>query len=185
MDPILVDYWTCAVVGTLALLLQLAMSVLFGIDQDMGGPSGGAPDEASAIDFKLVSFYTVFAFLMMFGWAGLASYQQLSFSPAMSVVIATGVGAVSMFLLAGLLRVLTGFTSPGDTFSVADTVQKIGVVYQRIPSDGEGIIQITAGGLLREVRSISASREVLESGCEVIVTRVVEQDVVEVKPKVS
>jgi hypothetical protein len=161
------------------------MSVLFGVDQDMGGPSDGAPDGASTADFKLISFYTVFAFLMMFGWAGLASYQQFNLSAALSMVIATCVGGLSMVLIAGLFRILTGFTSPGDTFSVADTVQKTGVVYQRIPSDGEGIIQITAGGLLREVRSISASSDVIESGCEVIVTRVVKQGVVEVRPKIS
>jgi membrane protein implicated in regulation of membrane protease activity len=181
MDNVTLNLWICAVAGTLFFLLRIGMSILFGVHHDFGGMHEGHADLGNETDFKLVSLYSVFAFFMIFGWSGLAAYQQFSYAAPTSVAIATVVGVATMFLVALLLSLFVKFTSSGDTFTLKDIVGMKGTVYERIPDQGVGVIQITCEGLLREVRASAADGKSIDSFTEVVVSGVVDKDSVSVR----
>jgi len=71
--------------------------------------------------------------------------------------------------------------SLGARFAIEDTIGMTASVYQRIPPDGRGMIQVAIDGMTREIEALSEDKVELESFQAVKVVRVVDHMTVTVK----
>ena len=178
-------FWSFAVFGTVLFVLRTAL-MFSGIGHDFGASHDVYHEVDTATgsehSFKLFSLQTLTAFVMMFGWAGLAALKQFELGTALSVVVALAVGVVFMYLIAFFMRALLKLETDGIVFKIEDTIGTNASVYERIPASGLGRIQIHAGGMLREVQAVSEKGEVIDSARPVVVVRVVDSQTVSVQP---
>ena len=160
-------FWICALAGSGFFLIKVVLGLVLGLDHDAahGAADAHLHDAAGTEDaFKVFSFYSISAFLMMFGWAGLASLHQFQLAVPVSTIVALAVGVVTMWLTARLFSAMRLFTSPGSQFHVEKLRGFKASVYQRIPGgDKSGVIQVTVEGILREVEALSSDQQPIDS----------------------
>lgn len=175
-------YWGFAVAGSVFFLLR---TLLFFVGFDDGHAHGdvyhdtdtGMGTEGS---FHILSLTSLSAFIMAFGWAGLAAREDFHLPPLLSLLVAISVGGFAMIGTAYLFRVAYRCTSSGASYSLEEAIGKTGEVYERIPAEGWGRIQINVGGMVREVKAVAESKQDIDSFKRVQVVRVVDQDTVAV-----
>lgn len=180
-------FWLCAVGGTVFFALSTLMTFLGGGDSDSGADVGDhhvshdgvqGPDAA----FKLLSVTSLTGFFMMFGWIGLTCLQQAGFSSEVSVLLALLAGLVSMYSAAFIFSSAKKLTSAGSNFQIENTIGQKASVYQSIPKDKRGQIQIHVSGSTHELDAISEDGQTIESHKSVVVVRVVDPQTVSVRP---
>lgn len=178
-------FWMCAIIGTAFFGIRLLLILVgFGGDHSEVGHHGG--DLSAALDadtsFSLVSINSASSFLAMFGWAGLACYVQFEMGVLLSILIAAGVGFFTMLVTAYLFHLIYKFTNVGEVFDSSQAVGEVATVYQRIPADGAGVIQVTVNGLTRELSAVGEQGAEIDSFAKVSVVKTVDRSTVVVKP---
>ena len=118
---------------------------------------------------------------MIFGWVGLACVKQLGYGHVASIAIAFCAGLLTMVLTTFIFKSAFLLVSPGSHFDVKKTIGLTGTVYQQIPEQGLGKIQIEVEGMTREVLAQSADHANIASYSLVVVTGIIDNDVVIVK----
>ncbi|MCB0334860.1 MAG: hypothetical protein KDD62_01100 [Bdellovibrionales bacterium] len=178
-------FWICALVGTSFFGLRVLLNIIGFGGHDFDGAHHGV-DAGSALDadasFSLISLNSIASYLAMFGWAGLACHVQFQFGVFISIVIAAGVGFFTMFVTAYLFHVIHKLTNTGESFEVEQSIGQVATVYQRIPADGSGVVQVAIHGLMRELTAVSERQEAIESFTKVTVVRVIDSSTVVVNP---
>ncbi|MBI4396591.1 MAG: hypothetical protein HY548_05815 [Elusimicrobia bacterium] len=180
-------FWVFAFVGTLFFLLRVAAMVVGGFGEDVHADAGGAEAghssslEASNAAFKLLSINSLTGFFMMFGWAGLSAYKQFHLGPIASFLAAFGAGLGAMVATAYLFKIFVRLNSPGDVYSVNLALGMNATVYQRIPANGRGRIQVIVGGVTRYIDAVSEEPGEIASFVDVSVVRVVDPRTVAVR----
>ncbi|MFN8392525.1 MAG: hypothetical protein U0136_19685 [Bdellovibrionota bacterium] len=170
-----------AIFGTTLFLGRSAL-VFFGfgdhhgdVYHDSDTPSG------TETSFRLLSLQTFTAFMMTFGWAGLAALEEFESTPAAAFLIAFGVGSACLLLTACLAKSIRSMATTGEIYSLNDLIGKRTSVYQRIPADGIGRIQASVGGVFQEVKAVSAEHTEIDSFKLVEVVQVLDGETVSVK----
>lgn len=169
-DTLTKVFWVCALTGTLFFALRTILMVIgsdldadVDVDMDVHGIDGHM-DMHSDAAFELISVNTVTAFIMMFGWAGLTAYVQFKQGYAVSMLIAVGAGMLTMFITASLFNMAKKLVSKGAVFKIEDTVGLNGSVYQHVPADGRGKVNVSMpGGILKELDAVSEDKVDIES----------------------
>ena len=118
---------------------------------------------------------------MMFGWVGLACIKQLGYDHHIAMMFAILAGIVTMLLTALIFKGALMLVSPGTKFDIKQTVGLVGTVYQQIPHDGQGKIQLVVDGVTREILAQSSDHSMIESFKIVRVVEVLDHEVVVVK----
>ena len=188
-DMLAKSFWLCAIAGTLFFLLRVIMMLFTGDIDDTGDVGDVADtadtngfDDSSDAAFQIVSINSITAFIMMFGWSGLTAYVQYSLHPFMSMVIAFSAGTLVLLITAYLFHLALKLVSKGAQFSIEKTVGMVAKVYQQIPSNGTGRIQLTIpGDLMRELDAVSDKKEKIESFVPVKIVKVIDANTVSVK----
>lgn len=161
-----------AVAGTIFFLLRLVMLLV-------GGDSGIDVDADADIThtdptevFKVLSVQSVAAFMMGFGWGGIAGLRGFGWEWPQSLLTGLVVGAAMVWLLAILLKAVYDLQSSGN-IQIADAVGAEGRVYADIPARGEGRgqVQLIVSGRQRMFTAVSDG-EAMPSQTRVRVTRV-------------
>ena len=187
-------YWLCAVGGTFFFLLRVAFVVLGGFGADdfgcadegltLDGPN--EPDFSSTGDsdaaFRLLSLNSISAFVMMFGWVGLAASFEHKLSVFASLACAFSGGLLMMAATSYLFVLARKVACEGAEFQVEQVTGKIAKVYMRIPCGGKGKVHITVNGLLRELDAQSNLPEPIESFTSVLITGTLGPSLVIVSP---
>jgi hypothetical protein len=185
-------FWVCAIGGTVFFALRIVLVVFtgfgdFGFHADGLGDGGGdalGVDHDMAHDsdvaFQFLSVNSLTAFVMMFGWAGLAAYKQYGFGYFITGLIAVLAGVGMMLITSYLFVLARKLTTQGAGFSLSQAVGENASVYLRIPEGGTGKIQLNLNGILREIEAQSASGESIESFTNVKVLRVLGPSLVQV-----
>ena len=175
--------WICALAGSTFFLFKVVTSLFAGFDHADTGHDHMMTHDAndSADAFKILSLYTISAFIMMFGWAGLAALKEFHLPFIGSLVVGGALGTLTMFMTAAFFRSTKLLTSPGARYSIHQTIGSTAKVYERIPASARGIIQVTVNGVLREVEAIAEDNSQIESMTDVIVTRVLDDKTVVVR----
>jgi hypothetical protein len=178
-------FWFSALAGTFFFVLRV-ISMLVGasagegsmdIEHDASSANGADSDSA----FEFISINTLTAFFMMFGWVGLAAHKQFALSGALSLVLAGVSGMLCMMITMWLFSAAKKLGSKGSDFSIAKTLGVTATVYQKIPSEGKGKIQLSVdGGMTREIDAVSEKHEEIESFATVKVKSVVDNNTVSV-----
>ncbi len=127
-----------ALLGTGVFAIRLLMAI-FG---HMGHADVDSHDGHDSSDvFKFLSFQSIAAFLMGFGWAGLGALHgaNLSMLPAFGAAI--GGGAVMVWLMMMLLKLMVALNSSGN-IAIDKTVGCEGEVAVEVPGNQSGRGQV-------------------------------------------
>lgn len=182
-SPLEMVFWWCALVGTIFFVGRLIILVVTGgmdVDMDLHpGAHGdvGHPDSS----FEALSLNTITAFVMMFGWIGLACLKQFHMEATAAIAAATGAGLLCMLTTAYFFKQAKKLASGGSAFSMDKTIGKKATVYQKIPGQGRGKITLSVGDMTHEIEAVSAEQKDIASFVTVEVVRVVDQRTVAVK----
>ncbi len=171
-------FWSAAMVGTLLFAIKTLLSFSGGdhVDVDADGFHHGTDDA-----FKIFSTQSLTGFFMMFGWVGLACYKQYELSSGFSILWAFLAGALMMIVNAFLFKMALSLVSHGTKFHVEELLGRSASVYQKIPAEGVGKIQVTVNGHQREVFAVSATQSEISSFTEVVVKKVKDNQTVVVE----
>ena len=164
-------YTIPAIIGTaffaLRSLLLLVGSHHLGVDfhGDVHADVHSADD--STHSFEILSVQTIAAFIMGFGWAGLAGLKGTHWSPLTVNVVAAACGVGMVWVLALMLRTMHQIQTSG-TISLGAAVGREGGVYLTVPGDGRrrGQVRVTVDGRDRIYDAISQGED-LPSGSRV------------------
>lgn len=129
----------------------------------------------------LMSFRTILAFLVGFGWGGVV-VSGADAVPWFSVLIATLTGGVFMLVVFWLMRMMFRLSDSGN-IDIANAEGKTGTVYLPIPAQntGSGQVQLMIQGRLREVPAITDEPQPLPTGTHVQIVQILDGNVMLVR----
>ncbi len=96
-----------------------------------------ATDAADLVSFRLFTFQSVMAFLVVFGWTGIAMAANRSIPGLVSFLVALLAGAAALFLTAWLFFIVLKLQNDGN-MKLSNAVGIDGEVYIPIPAGGQG-----------------------------------------------
>lgn len=146
---------------------------------DVGDSSGHGEHSGLSRLGRMLTFQTVLAFVTFFGVGGLASLES-GREPLLAVPLALATGIAAMFLIGWCFQALGKLQGDG-TVRLERAVGARGRVYLRIPGNDSGAGKVT---LVLQDRTIEVQARTqgpeLRTGEEVVVTRVIDTNTVEV-----
>lgn len=167
-------FWLCALGGTLFFLLRVMAIIVGGFaapNLDLNGDgvidahelavAHGAGNSDAA--FKLLSLNSISAFILMFGWAGLAAQNEHQLSNAISLGIALAAGCAMMALVSLVFFLAQKLTTNGADFKLEQTVGEKAQVYLAIPAEGKGKVTVALRGIMYELDAEAENQEPIES----------------------
>lgn len=167
-----------AIIATIFFSIRLIMS-FFGAGLDLGHDAlnagldifGADPTDLDALHsdptdaFQWLSLQSLAAFVMGFGWGGLAAYRGSGWSPFMSVLVGIAVGVAMVWVLGMLLRTIYRLQVTGNI--AADAAVGIeGDVYLSVPATdaakgaGLGKVRVVIDRRQRLYNAISDAGEI-------------------------
>jgi len=172
--------------ATLLLLVQTVMMFL-GVDDDGGMSDGGVDDvpddlldadpdvdDLEALDgglegLRILTVRGIVAFLVIFGWVGLAMTMGGS-ALWLSLLVATVSGLAAMLLVALLMRSVMRLRNDGNVDN-RNAIGVAGKVHLTVPPSrtGEGKVHLMLQGAYVERNAVTDDTEPIPTGCEVVV----------------
>jgi hypothetical protein len=189
-------YMICAAIGGTMIVCQFLVTLLgLGGHHDGGGHDGGGHDMAGGHDaaghhhgehstepnwfFNLLTFRTLTAAFAFFGLTGLACIR-LEMEPIPGLAVALGAGAVALFVVAWLMRLLTRLNVDG-TIRIESALGSRGTVYLSVPGAKSGVGKVHVNVLNRTIEyNAVTSQDQLPTGAKIVVVNVVSADTVEI-----
>jgi hypothetical protein len=168
-----------AVVGTVFFVFRIVL-LLVGAGHDLGldtgdlhvgsAGHGDAHHGDSTHSFEVLSMQSIAAFVMGFGWAGLAGLKGTEWHLGTVLAVSAGFGAGMVWLLAILVRTMVAMQTSG-TIPIDSTVGREGSVYVTVPGDGgRGQVRVTVDSRERIYDAVTKGED-LVSGTRVRVIR--------------
>lgn len=117
---------------------------------------------------KILSLQNLSAFVMMFGWVGLAMMRSSGFGVFPSMLAALVAGYLSTCLFYYINKSLMKLNRCGNA-RIVSAIGKIGKVYLRIPADDDGQIEVEVDGRLKICDAISSDNTEIKTGTKVLV----------------
>lgn len=127
---------------------------------DLGGDAG-ADHMDSGHAFEILSIQSISAFLMGFGWGGLAGLKGAGLGLGLSLALGVGCGCLMVWILAVLLRGLYSLEGSGNV-SIRDALGAEGEIYAQVPARGAGVgqVKVVVSDRMRIYRAVSDGSEV-------------------------
>ncbi|MBE6694145.1 MAG: hypothetical protein E7589_05225 [Ruminococcaceae bacterium] len=184
-------FYCIAIPSTLILLIQTVLLFIgVGGDADVDDLSGDfdAPDSTDGVfgdndpdvDFdaegdlglRVFTFRGVIAFLVVFGWVGIAM-DASGISLWVTMPVAIVCGAAMMLFLALILKAVMGLRSDGNTDN-RNAVGMSGKVQLTVPANraGEGKVHVMLQGAYVERDAVTDDEDSIPTGAEVVVVGV-------------
>ncbi len=174
-----------AIPSTLIMLIQ-AILLLIGAGGSEGADmdGDGIPDSADLdgdSGLALFSVRGIVSMLAVMGWSAMALLESLV--PWLAILLAAGLGILTLFGMALLMRAISRLQSSGN-INVGNAVGKIAEVYIPIPPAGKGTgkVTMTLQEKYCELTAITASTEKLKTGTFVRVVSVDGAGILMVEP---
>ena len=173
--------WCITLTTSLIFIIQ-SIATFLGADADHSGLDGdlnmdGVPDDPSFADvhssgMNLLTFRNFINFLLGFGWS-MVLLTGIPMAWRIPIAVVVGVGLVAIVML--LFRWLSSMQQSGNINLYKSAVGCTGTTYLAIPGGrkGEGKIQITIGGAVREYGAITEGPD-LPTGTRIRVVEVVD-----------
>ena len=165
-------FWGIALVATVLLLIQFAMSIL-GADADGDFDDVEIDVDGLELDFTIFSIRSILAFFTFFGWGGVLMLQEgAGIWLALLIAVVAGFGA--MFIVAYLMFWFARMTESG-TFDPSSILLSQGEVYLPIPGkrEGTGKVHIIIGKGMKEMDAMT-DNDLLETGMKIRVIQVLD-----------
>ena len=164
--------WVVSLAASLVFVIQTVMTFIGAdTDLDMDALDGGG---------NLYTFRNVVNFLLGFGWSGIVLEKSIP-SLGLRMLVCIIIGLVFVALVMALFRWLSKMQQSGNIRLSEEAVGCKGEVYLPIPAAGagKGKVQITINASVREYDAMTTG-EALATGVPVVVTRVVDDNTLEV-----
>ncbi|MBK9150757.1 MAG: NfeD family protein [Saprospiraceae bacterium] len=160
-DTYLKMFWYIALPVSLVFLIQSAITIL--------GLSADHDTDVHDIDAPLQIFTirNLINFLLGFGWGGIAFYHTIDNKFLLILAaLACGFAFVAFFFyIIQQIKKLDQDNTPSPEMYIGLNAK----VYLRIPESGDGLIQVSYKGSVKELNAISVDGSI-ETGAEVIIT---------------
>ena len=149
--------WTSIFAGALLILLFL-ISFIGGLDldTDIGGVDVDSDSGGLGLIKGLLTFVSVGSWVMKI----MLGTEQ---NPAIAACIGVVSGLVAFVILSQLFKLLLK-NQENVNWTLEDAMFASGEVYLRIPSGGNGIVNVNINGVTREVKAKSKSSEEIKTG---------------------
>ncbi|MCH9633824.1 MAG: hypothetical protein S4CHLAM7_05580 [Chlamydiae bacterium] len=168
----------CAWTGSAVYLLLFLLSLLGAVDSDS---LDGISDHGSDHAFQFFSLNTIFGFLMMFGWGGLAGARQFAFSSFTSILIGVVCGIAFLVSTRYLFKSAKKMMSRGTIFNIQNSVGKQAKVYQAIRENKRGVVQVIIDDFCRELDAVSIDNREIPSFQSVEIIKIIDNKTVIVR----
>ncbi|MDR3038025.1 MAG: hypothetical protein LBV21_01860 [Candidatus Adiutrix sp.] len=168
-------FFILAMASTILFILKLALFSFTGAHADLdldvhdldAGGLGGDSDSA----FHFLSLQSILAFLMGFGWIGLAGLKQWGLGLGLSTALAVLVGGLYMFLASFLMvQVRKLNRSPKQDYN--DALNRTGQAYTNFAPGSPGQVRIEINGKLKVTNALNTSGEAIRAFERIKVVRV-------------
>lgn len=161
LENLIRTYKYIAIFSTVAFIVKF---IIFSMTVGDGSEVSSDFDSVSDTDtsFNFFSIQSILAFLMGFGWIGLAAVTQWGFTISNTFIVSTVVGFVFMFFSAYLMlkvKCLNQVVTP----EYEKCVNKIGKAYNTIHPKSEGQIEIEINGKLSVINAINFTEEEIKA----------------------
>ncbi|MDR1908123.1 MAG: hypothetical protein LBQ43_04680 [Holosporales bacterium] len=148
-------YLVIASVSTVLFMLKLVFMAFFDFDSDVDV-------DAADDSFTFFSIQSILAFLMGFGWVGLAGLKEWTLSPTLTAAAAMAAGGGVMFLSVWLMfQVKKLDHTPKVDLNLA--MGKSCSTYTRFAPNGSGQIRLELNGKVSIFNAINATAEPINS----------------------
>ena len=180
-------FYVIAVVSTLILFIQLILNLigLAGHDVDMDVGHVDAIDMPDDVAFEhpdlaqhssglgLISYRTVTAFFVGFGWAGVVMLRSKA-PVGLSIPIAVFIGIFFVLVVFYLMREIYKLSETGN-IDFRNAIGQTGTVYLPIPPKGKGAgqVQVKIQNRLRELSAVTNGDEELPARAPVKVVKLI------------
>jgi len=161
-------YFYIALVATILYVIKTFVFSIFGGDAEVHTDFDMAVETDTSFDF--LSIQSILAFLMGFGWLGLACLKEWNTGVKLSLVFALIFGFILMFVSAYLMCCIKKLNkNVKKDFSVC--VGKSAKAYTKISASGNGQIEIDINGQLSIEKAVNLSAEDIEAFAPVKVVK--------------
>jgi membrane protein implicated in regulation of membrane protease activity len=167
-QSIVTCYFIIAVAATLFFALRLVVFNFFDFG-DFGDDTSHAMESDEV--FSFLSLQSILAFLMGFGWIGLAAMREYHLDTLSSLALAFAAGALFTFLSALLMRQVKKLNKTTN-INLSKCVDELGKAYTKFAPGGAGQIQITINGRLATTNAINIGDEEIEAFAPIKVAKV-------------
>lgn len=164
-------YLLIALISTVVFILKFILMLIAGnqdtvIDGDIQLNDMHVSSDSA---FVLLSIESILAFLMGFGWSGIAFRNEWNLASIYSVPLAFIFGFIMMFFFAYLMMQVKKLNKV-SSFDINECKGKIASAYTELKRDKMGQVKINASGKLRFLPAINRSTDIINAFSSVIVT---------------
>ncbi|MBN2571672.1 MAG: hypothetical protein JXA68_06055 [Ignavibacteriales bacterium] len=170
-------YFICAIGGGTIFIVRMIMMII-------GGDFGGDGDLDVHTDFDhsgigdhdaglhILTFQGITAFIMMFGLVGLVLYENTAIGSIFILLFSIGAGVLVAYFIAFIFKKMKKLEADG-TVNLLESIGCVGTVYLTIKGKDGGKVQVVVKEQLLTLDAISENDEVIKTGEEIIVTNVI------------
>lgn len=153
-------YWGIAILASLVFFIQVTLS-LIGLDSDLEADFDTDADGGLGI----ISVRGIIAFLMFFGWGGVASLSA-GVRPPQALMIGFLCGFLAMVAVGYIFAKLLTLQETG-TIRLGKVIGQIGEIYLKVPGDNKGMgkIHLSIEGKIMEFDAMT-SYDTIPTGAE-------------------
>ncbi len=175
-------YLGFAVVGTAIFLLRLAAALFLGVDADVDVDFDADMEVGHGAGFGLISLFSITAFIMGAGWAGLAARIEWGLEPVPAAFAAGGIGFALMLMASGMMFLMRKATHEVK-IDHRSAIGRTGTAYQNIPAKGQGVgkVRVTISEQSMIVPAVSTG-PAIDSFASVRITEVRDDKTLIVEP---
>ncbi len=129
---------------------------------------GGNPGDFSSL--RMFTLQTIIAFLTVFSWTTIVGIHS-KLPTALAFAIGVALGLIVMFAVAKIIQLSTRLAESG-TLDTRNCLGLTASVYIPIPGkgNGEGKVNVTVQGQLRELSAVTTETEMIKTGTQVRIT---------------
>jgi membrane protein implicated in regulation of membrane protease activity len=172
-------HWLIALPSTIIFIILLIITLAGADSHDLDADHDGDLSGDHGDGMHLFSLKSILAFLMFYGWTGLAAFQYGIISWFIVTIISLGIGGLMMLFTAWLFFMMIKLQSSG-TMDLKNAIGQSGEVYLTIPAKktGSGQIQLIIQGTYRTLDAVTEELEDIKTGTFVEVMDVINDTLV-------
>ena len=170
--------WTIGLFATVLFLLKLFVFMIVGGDMEVDADFDAITETETSFGF--LSVQSILAFLMAFGWCGLAALNHLNVGIKLSIVIAVLTGLFFMWLSAYIMFNIKKLNIK-IVVDINELAGKTGKAYSAFEPNAEGKIEIILNNKLSILDAINLSEEKIDAFSEIKVEKIEDKKIYIVK----
>lgn len=159
-ENIVTMYYYIALASTIFYIIKTFLFSVFGGDTEVHTDFNASIETDTSFDF--LSIQSILAFLMGFGWVGIACLKEWNFSVKLTILISLIFGFILMFLSAYMMFCVKKLNKK-VVKNLANCIGKTAKAYTRFEPSGKGQIEVEVNGQLSIEYAVNNSNLIIES----------------------